>query len=149
MSISRRSIHEIDPANNAGGRFTVVPNGVDFNGFPRYSMVVEQGGPQLLNYEAPVHTPANQSHQFVDNQYQIVVNTYSDTPANGGVLVAVRQFTVILNDVGARSSTSRRHWILTRDARSRPRHWSVRRQLQYIGPEQLYRHDDLGSNALG
>ncbi len=88
--------HEIDPANSAGGRFTVIPNGVDFNGFPRYSLVVDQGGPVMLNYEAPVHTPANQSHQFPDNQYQVVINTY-DAP--GGTLVAVRQFSVNISDV--------------------------------------------------
>ncbi len=92
--------HEIDPAHTAGGRFSVVLNGVDFNNKPRYSLVVNEGGPTLLNYEAPVHTPANQSFQFVDNQYQVVVNTYSDTPVNGGILVAVRQFTVLLDDVG-------------------------------------------------
>ena len=93
--------HQIDsnPANNAGGRFTVVENGVDFNGFPRFSLVVDQGGPQMLNYEAPLHTPANQSYQNPDNQYQVVINSYSDDPNNGGVLVAVRQFTVMLNDV--------------------------------------------------
>jgi len=91
--------HEIDPANDSSGRFTVVANGVDFNGKPRFSLVVADGGPMMLNYEAPVNTPANQSFQFVDNQYQVVVNTYSDTPANGGILVAVRQFTVLLDDV--------------------------------------------------
>ncbi len=91
--------HAIDTNNDAGGRFTVVPNGVDFNGFPRFSIVVNNGGSQLLNYEAPVHTQGNQSHQFVDNQYQIVVNSYSDDPNAGGVLVAVRQFTILLNNV--------------------------------------------------
>lgn len=91
--------HQIDPANTSGGRFAVVQNGVDFNGFPRFSIVVANGGPQLLNFEAPVHTTANQSFQFVDNQYQIVINSYSDNPANGGVLVAARQFTVLLDDV--------------------------------------------------
>ena len=80
--------HEIDPTNNAGGRFTVVLNGVDFNGNPRYSLVVANGGPVLLDYEA-LQTP-------VDNQFQVVVNTY-DAP--GGTLVAVRQFTILLNDV--------------------------------------------------
>ncbi len=80
--------HEIDPANSAGGRFTVVLNGVDFNGFPRYSLVVDNGGPVLLDYEA-LQTPA-------DNQYQVVVNSY-DAP--GGTLVAVRQFTILLNDI--------------------------------------------------
>ena len=91
--------HEIDPANDSDGRFTVVANGVDFNGKPRFSLVVADGGPTMLNYEAPVHTPANQSFQFVDNQYQVVINTYSANPANGGTLVAVRQFTVLLDDV--------------------------------------------------
>ncbi len=88
--------HEIDPANSAGGRFTVIPNGVDINNFPRYSLVVDQGGAGPLNYEAGVHTNANQSHQNPDNQYQVVINSY-DAP--GGTLVAVRQFTVLLNDV--------------------------------------------------
>jgi Animal haem peroxidase/RTX calcium-binding nonapeptide repeat (4 copies) len=83
--------HAIDPLNSAGGRFKVIPNGVDFNGFPRYSLVVDNGGPVLLDYEA-IQGP-------VDNQYQVVINTYSDNPANGGVLVAVRQFTIFLNDV--------------------------------------------------
>ncbi len=83
--------HEIDPLNNADGRFKVIPNGVDFNNLPRYSLVVDRGGPVRLNYEA-VQTP-------VDNQYQVVVNSYSDTPANGGVLVAVRQFTILLNNL--------------------------------------------------
>jgi Ca2+-binding RTX toxin-like protein len=99
--------HEIDPNNNAGGRFTVISNGFDINGFPRFSLVVNPAlnntGPLdaldtrvLLNYEAPVHTPANQSHQNPDNQYEVVINTY-DVP--GGTLVAVRQFTVLLTDV--------------------------------------------------
>ncbi len=91
--------HEIDPNNNAGGRFTVVLNGVDFNGFPRYSLVVANGGPVTLNYEAPVHTPANQSHQFVDNQYQVIVNTYSSPDPATRILVALRQFTVLLDNV--------------------------------------------------
>jgi Ca2+-binding RTX toxin-like protein len=83
--------HEIDPANSAYGRFKVVRNGVDFNDKPRYSLVVDNGGPVLLDYEA-AQTP-------IDNQYQVIINSYSDLPANGGTLVAVRQFTVLLNDV--------------------------------------------------
>ncbi len=63
-------------------------NGVDFNGNPRYSLVVNNGGPVLLDYEA-LQTPA-------DNQYQVVVSTL-DAP--GGTLVAVRQFTILLNDI--------------------------------------------------
>ncbi len=95
----RNLYHEIDSANTAGGRFTVVPNGVDVNGFPLYAIVVNEGGAGALNFEAGVHTAGNQSYQFIDNQYQIVVNSYSDTPENGGVLVAVRQFTILLNNV--------------------------------------------------
>jgi Ca2+-binding RTX toxin-like protein len=83
--------HQIDPANNAGGRFKVIRNGVDVNNFPRFSLVVDQGGPTLLDYEA-VQSP-------VDNQYQVVVNTYSTDPALGGVLIEARQFTILLNDV--------------------------------------------------
>lgn len=108
--------HEIDPAYSAGGRFTVELNGTDIEGFPRYSLVVDQGGPQLLDYEAPVHTAANQSHQFVDNQYQVVINTY-DAP--GGELIAVRQFTVLLNDVNEGPSLGR-DWVVTNVAQGSP-----------------------------
>ena len=80
--------HEIDPAFDAGDRFMVVANGVDVNNYPRYSLVVRNGGPVNLDYEA-VQAP-------VENQYQVVVNSY-DAP--GGTLVARRQFTVLLNDV--------------------------------------------------
>lgn len=89
--------HVISPGNDAGGRFTIVNTGTAAN--PVYQLAVANGGPVMLNYEAPVHTPANQSHQFVDNQYQIVIDTYTDTVANGGVLMAQRQFTILLNDV--------------------------------------------------
>ena len=50
----------------------------------------------MLDHEAGVHNPANQSQQFVDNQYQVVINSY-DAP--GGNLVSVRHFTVLLNNV--------------------------------------------------
>ncbi len=66
----------------------VIANGVDVNNYPRYSLVVRNGGPVNLDYEA-VQAP-------VENQYQVVVNSY-DAP--GGTLVARRQFTVLLNDV--------------------------------------------------
>jgi len=89
--------HVISPNQDAGGRFTIV--NVGDAAAPIYQLQVANGGPQMLNYEAGVHTPANQSHQFVDNQYQIVIDTYTDTIANGGVLMASRQFTIILNDV--------------------------------------------------
>ncbi|TKD50761.1 peroxidase family protein [Sphingomonas baiyangensis] len=84
--------HEIDPLSDADGRFTIVLNGTDANGNPRYSLVVNQGGAANLNYE-DVQTP-------VDNEYQIVINSYADQPATPENLVAVRQFTVRLNDVG-------------------------------------------------
>lgn len=89
--------HVISPGQDAGGRFTVVNTGTA--AAPVYQLAVANGGPMMLNYEAGVHTPANQSHQFVDNQYQIVIDTYTDTIANGGVLMAQRQFTIFLNDV--------------------------------------------------
>ena len=89
--------HVISPGQDAGGRFTIVNTGTA--ALPVYQLAVANGGPQMLNYEAPVHTPANQSHQFVDNQYQILIDTYTDTIANGGVLMAQRQFTILLNDV--------------------------------------------------
>jgi hypothetical protein len=86
-------IHVINPAHSAGGRFTVVQNGVDFNNNPRFSLVVANGGPANLDYET------QDAFQVVDNQYQVVIDSYSDTIANGGVLVASRQFTVFLVDV--------------------------------------------------
>ena len=91
--------HVISPDHNAGGRFKIVDVNTDPDHAPIYQLQVANGGPQMLNYEAGVHTPANQSHQFVDNQYQIVIETYTDTIANGGVLVAQRQFTIFINDV--------------------------------------------------
>lgn len=89
--------HVISPGQDAGGRFAIVNTGTA--AAPVYQLAVANGGPMMLNYEAGVHTPANQSHQFVDNQYQIVIDTYTDTIANGGVLMAQRQFTIFLNDV--------------------------------------------------
>jgi hypothetical protein len=85
--------HQIDPANTAGGRFKVVqlPGQFDFQGTPLFQIQVDQGGPVLLDYEA-LQAP-------VDNEYQIVINSYTADPANGGVLVAVRQFTILLKDV--------------------------------------------------
>jgi Ca2+-binding RTX toxin-like protein len=87
--------HEIDPANTAGGRFKVIqlPGQFDFQGTPLYQIVVDQGGPTKLDYEF------QDAYQIVDNQYQIIVNSYTANPANGGVLVAVRQFTILLKDV--------------------------------------------------
>jgi Ca2+-binding RTX toxin-like protein len=87
--------HQIDPANTAGGRFTVIqlPGQFDFQGTPLFQIVVDQGGPAMLDYET------QDAFQTVDNQYQIIINSYTDNPANGGVLVAVRQFTILLKDV--------------------------------------------------
>ena len=84
-------------ANNAGGRFQIVTvGGVQ-------QLQVANGA--LLNYEAPVHTPANQSHQFVDNQYQIVIDSYIDAASAAALdpagRIASRQFTILLNDVTA------------------------------------------------
>jgi Ca2+-binding RTX toxin-like protein len=69
------------PANSAGGRFAIVNN----------QLRVANGGNINLNYE-DLQTP-------VDNQYQIVVETYTDTLANGGLLLNRRQFTVMLNNL--------------------------------------------------
>ena len=85
--------HQIDSANTAGGRFTVVQNGFDANGNPVYQVLVANGGPTQLDYEF------QDPYQTVDNQYQIVINSYSNTPALGGLLLASRQFTIFLNDV--------------------------------------------------
>ena len=85
--------HQIDPAHTADGRFTVVQNGFNANGNPLYQVLVANGGPTMLDYE--VQDPS----QTVDNQYQIVINSYSNTPALGGLLLASRQFTIFLNDV--------------------------------------------------
>ncbi len=81
--------HEIDPANDAGGRFTVILNGLDIDGFPRYSVVVADGA-SAIDYET------QDQYQTVDNQYQIVINTYDQA---GGILVASRQFTILIGDV--------------------------------------------------
>lgn len=107
--------HEIDTSEAAGsanGRFTVVrvPGQVDFQGRPIYQLVVNPAlnntGPLdaldtrvLLNYEAEANTPANQSFQNPDNQYQVVINSYDVADPATRVLVAVRTFTVFLTDV--------------------------------------------------
>lgn len=85
--------HQIDPNHTSGGRFTVVQNGRDANGNPIYQVLVANGGPVQLDYET------QDAFQIVDNQYQIVINSYSNTIANGGLLLASRQFTIFLNDV--------------------------------------------------
>jgi Ca2+-binding RTX toxin-like protein len=70
------------PANSAGGRFAIVNNQL---------RVGPNGGQVNLNYE-DLQNP-------VDNQYQIVVETYTDTLANGGLLLNRRQFTIMLNNL--------------------------------------------------
>ena len=82
-------------ANNAGGRFQIVTvGGVQ-------QLQVANGA--LLNYEAPAHTPANLSYQFVDNQYQVVIDSYIDAASAAALdpagRIASRQFTILLKDV--------------------------------------------------
>ncbi|MCU1635179.1 MAG: heme peroxidase, partial [Cryobacterium sp.] len=79
--------HVIQPGQDAGGRFTIVNTGTATA--PVYQLAVANGA--LLDYEA-VQVP-------VDNQYQIVIDTYTDTIANGGTLMASRQFTILLGNV--------------------------------------------------
>jgi Ca2+-binding RTX toxin-like protein len=66
--------------DSAGGRFQVVTVG----GVQQIQVL--NGGNVNLNYEAI-------------NEFQIVIDSYTDTIANGGLLLAKRQFTVFLNDV--------------------------------------------------
>ena len=96
--------HEIDPANTSGGRFNVLQNGFDANGNPIFQVVVANGGPVLLDYET------QDAFQIVDNQYQIVINSYSDNPANGGLLLASRQFTIFLNNIVDEGTPSNIVW---------------------------------------
>jgi Ca2+-binding RTX toxin-like protein len=76
--------------SNAGGRFVLVQNGTDVNGYGIFRLDVASGGPVLLDYEGTPQTP-------VDNQYQIVINSYTDNTLT--TLIESRQFTVLLNDV--------------------------------------------------
>ena len=84
--------HYISPGQDAGGRFKVVQQGTDLNGVPIFKVMVANGGP-LLDYEL------QDAFQVVDNQYQIVIDSYTDSIENGGLLLATRQFTIMLNDV--------------------------------------------------
>ena len=82
--------HMVIPAGgNAAGRFVLVQTGTDANGYGVFELRVANGGPANLDYEA-AQTP-------VDNQFQIVVNSYTD--ATQTTLIESRQFTVLLNDV--------------------------------------------------
>jgi len=83
-------VHRIDPAFDGDNRFTVVQDGVDAQFNPIWRLQVAAGAP-ALDYEA-LQAP-------VDNQYRIVINTYSQAPEDGGVLIAQREFTVLLNNV--------------------------------------------------
>ncbi|MEA2780690.1 MAG: hypothetical protein QOK29_2234 [Rhodospirillaceae bacterium] len=72
--------HVLAPGGDAGGRFKIVNvGGVD-------QLQVASGS--LIDYEADA-----------DHQYQIVIESYTDTIANGGLLLASRQFTVLIGDV--------------------------------------------------
>ena len=96
--------HEINPAHSAGGRFTVVQNGVDGVGNPVYQLLVSadnDAGTTADNLDYEVQD----AYQIVDNQYQVVINSYSDTPANGGQLLVSRQFTIFLNDLNDEGGT--------------------------------------------
>ena len=101
--------HEIDPANTSGGRFNVVQNGFDANGNPIFQVIVASDNDPLtpddnLDYEV------QDAFQIVDNQYQIVINSYSDNPANGGLLLASRQFTIFLNNIVDEGAPSNIVW---------------------------------------
>ncbi len=85
-------VHAIDPNNDAGDRFDIILNGVDNVGNPRYSLVVKNGGAANLDYET------QDAFQTVDNQYQVVINSYNGAAISAN-LVASRQFTILLNNV--------------------------------------------------
>lgn len=80
--------HVMSPGQDAGGRFAIINTGT--SAAPVYQLVVANGGAANLNYE----DPANPDHAF-----EIIIDTYTDTIANGGQLMATRQFTVKLSDV--------------------------------------------------
>lgn len=71
-------------ADDAGGRFKIVNTGTALA--PNYQLQVANG--TLIDYESDP-----------DHQYQIVIDSYTDTIANGGLLLASRQFTVMIGDV--------------------------------------------------
>ncbi|MGR3591641.1 MAG: peroxidase family protein, partial [Limimaricola soesokkakensis] len=82
--------HQIRAGFDAGGRFEVVQSGQDFLGNPLYQLVVA-GGDMDYEFQDPF--------QIVDNQYQIVIDTYDLDPAAGGDLIDSREFTILLQDV--------------------------------------------------
>ncbi len=84
--------HQIDPAHSSGGRFSVEQTGVDGLGNPVFALVVGSNDGAALDHEL------QDAFQIVDNQYQVVINTYSDDPLVGGDLIARRQFTIALNN---------------------------------------------------
>ena len=73
-------------ANDAGGRFKIEETSPGV-----FQLLVNNGGAANLNYE-DLQTP-------VDNQYQIVIDSYTNSLANGGLLLATRSFTVLLKDI--------------------------------------------------
>ncbi len=82
--------HMVIPAGgNAGGRFSLVQNGTDANGYGIFALASRAVGRSNLDYEA-AQTP-------VDNQYQVTINSYTDNTL--ATLIESRQFTVMLNDV--------------------------------------------------
>lgn len=80
--------HIMSPGQDAGGRFAIINSGTA--AAPVYQLVVANGGAVNLNYEDPTNP---------DHTFEIVIDTYTDTIANGGQLMAKRQFTVKLSDV--------------------------------------------------
>ncbi|SFH20543.1 Ca2+-binding protein, RTX toxin-related [Palleronia marisminoris] len=87
---SEGQYHQIRAGFDAGGRFDVVQSGIDTFGNPLFQLVVA-GGP--LDYEV------QDAAQVIDNQYQIVIDTYDLDPSLGGVVEESRAFTILLNDV--------------------------------------------------
>ena len=84
-------------ANDAGGRFKIEETSPGV-----FQLLVNNGGAANLNYE-DLQTP-------VDNQYQIVIDSYTDSLANGGVLLATRSFTVLLKDIVNESAPTNIRW---------------------------------------
>ena len=130
--------HAINGNNDAGGRFAVVQNGTDAQGNPLFQIVVANGGPVLLDYEA-VQTP-------VENEYQIVVDSFNDE----NELFATRQFTIRLNDLANEGIPTTINWTgVTPANNALPGAGTVIGNLSTIDPDvgQTHQYQTLPGSA--
>ncbi|MBH0204057.1 MAG: calcium-binding protein, partial [Nitrospira sp.] len=130
--------HDINGNNDAGGRFAVVQNGTDAQGNPLFQIVVANGGPVLLDYEA-VQTP-------VENEYQIVVDSFNDE----NELFATRQFTIQLNDLANEGIPTTINWTgVTPANNALPGAGTVIGNLSTIDPDvgQTHQYQTLPGSA--